>query len=170
MYALKQAGQLANDHLQIHLAKSDYIRAGITPGLFHHITKKIVFSRVIDDFGVKWEDRADLDHLITCLRKLYEVDVKIEDNLYIGITLDWRYEDGYVDLSMPGYIEKVLKRFDIAEVLRPVLAPHAWNAPMYGQKAQLTNPADTTAALLPAQKTRLQEIVGTLQIERKPQL
>jgi len=113
------------------LVKSSYVRAGITPGIFRHVTKKIVFSLVVDDFGVKWEDRADLDHLIACLRELYKVDVKIEGNLYIGITLDWYYAAGYVDLLMSGYIEKALKRLDIAKILRPVLAPHAWNAPTY---------------------------------------
>ena len=103
-----------------------------------------------------------MDHLIACLGKLYEVDIKIEGTLYIRITLNWHYMAGYVDLSMLGYITNALKRFNITETPRPVLMPHTWKASMYGLKVQLTNAPDLTAMLQPLRNTRLQEIVGTL--------
>lgn len=101
---------------------------------------------------MKWEDRAGFNHLAAYLRELYAVDVKVEGNLYIGITLDWHYNEGYINLLIPGYIEKALKGFEIAEALIPILTLHAWNAPKYGQQVQLTNPANGTPALKPSQK------------------
>lgn len=97
-----------------------YVPAGITPSLFKHVSRPRIFSLVVDDFGVKWENSEDLDHLIACLRKLCEINVKLKCKLYVGITLNWHYNKGFVDLSMPGCIKRAFKRFDIAEVLQPV--------------------------------------------------
>jgi len=32
-------------------------------------------------------------------------------SIFCGITLNWDYVNGTVDLSMPGYVEKALNRF-----------------------------------------------------------
>jgi hypothetical protein len=57
MYALPQAGILANDDLVIHLAKYGYIQSPHTPGLFTHNTRPISFCLVVDDFGTSTSDR-----------------------------------------------------------------------------------------------------------------
>ena len=41
----------------------------------------------MDDFGVVWKNRADLDHLISTLTKLYQVKVDVEGSKYLGIPL-----------------------------------------------------------------------------------
>jgi hypothetical protein len=64
---------------------------------------------------------------------------------------------------MPGYIDKALQRFGIETPSRPVHAPHTWSAPTYGQKTQQLTPLpDSTPELAPAERTRLQEVVGVL--------
>jgi hypothetical protein len=58
-------------------------------------------------------------------------------NLYCGITLDWNYTQGTVDLSMPGYIKKALSCFEHPIPTKPHHAPSAWTKPQYGTKLQL---------------------------------
>jgi hypothetical protein len=54
MYGLSQAGILANELLQRNLAKDGYRTTQHTHGLWTHDTRPILFSLVVDDFGVKY--------------------------------------------------------------------------------------------------------------------
>jgi hypothetical protein len=49
------------------------------------------------------KDDADL----TTLQKFYKVSVDWEGCNYYGLTIDWNYNAGHVDISMPGYVSKV---------------------------------------------------------------
>jgi hypothetical protein len=80
--------------------------------------------------------------------------------LYCGITLDWDYTKRTVLLSMPGYVTKVLQRFEIAPPSRPQHAPSPFTEPVYGRQVQLTPIADLSQPLNPKETTRLQEIIG----------
>ena len=42
-----------------------------------------------------------------------------QGKLYCGITLDWNYEKGYVDTSMPNYVAKQLIRYRHKAPKRP---------------------------------------------------
>ena len=72
MYGLKQAGRIANDRLKQHLKTYGYVPCIYTPGLFTHTSRKISFSLCVDNFGVKYTDKANAHHLLTCLEKLYK--------------------------------------------------------------------------------------------------
>ena len=52
MPGLKQAGCIANDCLQLHLAKIGYAPVARTPSHLKHATKNIFFLLVVDNFGV----------------------------------------------------------------------------------------------------------------------
>ena len=54
MYGLPQAGILANKLLKKRLAKKGYYEMPHTPGLWKHIWRPIMFSLVVDDFGIKY--------------------------------------------------------------------------------------------------------------------
>jgi hypothetical protein len=54
MYGLKQAGLLANQLLQTHLAPFGYYPGRHTPGLWLHKTRPISFTIVVDDFTFKY--------------------------------------------------------------------------------------------------------------------
>jgi hypothetical protein len=62
MYGLKESGFIANQELKVVLAKQGYIPSKFTPGLFTCKTRSIAFSLVVDDFGVKYEKKEDMDH------------------------------------------------------------------------------------------------------------
>jgi hypothetical protein len=49
MFGLKQAGLIANQLLQMHLAPFGYYLSRHTPGLWLHKTRTISFTLVVDD-------------------------------------------------------------------------------------------------------------------------
>ena len=82
MYGLKQAGRIANDLLKQHLKTYGYLPCRYTPGLFIYTSRKISFALCVDDFGVKYMDKADAEHLLTYLEQLYKCTTDWEGNLY----------------------------------------------------------------------------------------
>ena len=163
MYGLPHAGKIANDRLVDHLKAAGFIQAKHTHGLFSHETRKgLLFSLVVDDFGVQYIDRADDDHLADTLKRMYTITMDWTGTKYLGLTLRWDYKNRTCDMSMPKYIEKALLRFAIPTPKRAQHSPHAWAKPDYGAKTQLTAPIDDSSPLSQPERTRIQEITGTL--------
>ena len=54
MYGLPQAGKLANEQLQAVLAPHGYVPCPITPGLWKDTHSDLMFTLVVDDFGVRY--------------------------------------------------------------------------------------------------------------------
>ena len=161
MYGLPQAGKLANKLLTERLAKHGYYEVVHTPGLWKHISRPIQFTLVVDDFGIKYEKKADAEHLLNALKKHYTIDIDWEGKLYCGITLDWDYEKRHVDLSMPGYIKKLLQRFQ-HECRKAQHSPLYCPPKKYGADAQLPLPSDDSPKLDKAGITRIQQIIGAI--------
>jgi hypothetical protein len=110
MYGLPQAGILANELLQRNLAKDGNRPTTHTHGLWTHDTRPISFSLVVDDFGVKYVGREHTEHSMACIKKNYNISSDWNGTAYCGLTLDWKYQDRTVDLSMPGYIKAALHK------------------------------------------------------------
>ena len=68
MPGLKQDGRIANDRLINHLAQFGYAPVRHTPSLWCHETRDIIFSLVVDDFGVKYVGKKNAEHLWDSLR------------------------------------------------------------------------------------------------------
>ena len=85
-----------------------------TPSLWKHITLPIALSLVINNFGVKYVDRDNADHLIASRKHEYQISEDLTGALYFGITLEWNYENDqtkrYVDI-IPGYINNKFKKY-----------------------------------------------------------
>ena len=113
IYGLPQAGKLSQDRLVKHLAANDYIQCRNTPCLFKHKTNGVVFTLVVDDFLIKYKGRENVDHLLNVLRELYQIttDFSKESLKYVGITLRYNRKKRHIDMSVPGYVVKALKRF-----------------------------------------------------------
>jgi hypothetical protein len=163
MYGLPQAGILANKLLQTNLATAGYAPTPHTPGLWKHHTRPVTFSLIVDDFGAKYVGQEHAHHLITALKCNYEISQDWEATLYASITMKWDYKACTVQLSMPGYVEAVLHKFQHPPPLCPQHAPYKARAPQYGVKVQLTDPPDLTAHISPDRIKRLQQILGSLQ-------
>jgi hypothetical protein len=162
MYGLPQAGILANNLLRQRLAKHGYFPCPHTPGLWKHITRPILFTLVVDDFGVQYTGNANALHLIQALKQDYTISLDWQGKLYCGITLKWDYINRTVDLSMPGYVQATLHKFQHPLPNRQTDAPHSYNAPTYGVVNQTPLPLDTSEKLPPTEITRIQQVVGTL--------
>jgi hypothetical protein len=161
MYGLPQAGILAYKLLVKNLAHHGYAPCVHTPGLWKHRTRPVLFSLVVDDFGVKYVGKQHLQHLIASIQKYYELTVDWEGTRYCGITLEWDYVNKTVDLSMPGYVEDALHNFQHPKPKRATHAPSGWSPPTYGTTVpQLTKPIDLSADMSPEQTKLLQKVVG----------
>jgi hypothetical protein len=163
MYGLPQAGILANKLLETRLRPHGYYQCRHSRGLWKHVTRPIKFALIVDDFGMQYVGKQHADHLLNLLKKHYEgVSIDWDASLFSGITFKWDWDKRTCDLSMPGYIESSLERFQHPKPTKPVHAPHRFNPPQYGVKVQLTAPADRSAPLQPSGCKRIQQIVGTL--------
>ena len=114
IYDLPQAGSLTNKLLKERLESHGYIEVPHAPGLWKHKTRPVQFSLVVDDFGVKYVGRDNAEHLIQSLQQHYKLQVDEKGALYCGIKLDWDYKKRTLDISMPGYVQKILQRFQHA--------------------------------------------------------
>ena len=45
------------------------------------------------------------------LKLYYKMEEDWKGHLYIGITLNWNYNKGYVDIYMPNYVAKKLTEY-----------------------------------------------------------
>ena len=162
IYGLPQSGALANKLLRKRLTPFGYYEVPHTPGLWRHVTRPISFSLVVDDFGVKYVGKEHATHLITTLKKWYQLAVDWEGKLYCGISLDWHYDDKYVDTSMPTYIPKVLTRFGHKKPSKPQDNPYQPFPKKYGKEAQEPLPVDESERLELTGLKRVQQVVGSL--------
>ena len=160
MYGLPQAGIIANQQLVKRLAPFGYAPVTHTPGLWKHLYRPILFSVVVDDFGVKYVGKEHAQHLIDTLASFYEITVDWEATKYCGITLEWDYDNRTVDLSMPGYIADALHHFQHAPSKLQLHAPSKWNPPNYGSKVQLTKEHDDSTKHTAKETKLLQRVVG----------
>ncbi len=72
----------------------------------------ITFCLVVDNFGIKVKNMADLEHLKMALKEHYTIAVNYEGSLFYRIKLMWDYARCHVDCSMPGYIATALKNIN----------------------------------------------------------
>ena len=161
MYGLPQAGIIAYKKLVKHLKDADYHPCKYTPGLFKHRTRPIMFSLVVDDFGVKYTRREDVDHLISSLEKHYDVTADWDGKIFVGLHLKWDYDNRTVDCHIPGFSQKALTRFQHLPPSSPQHSPHPWTPPKYGKNVQFVKDIESNPNLSKEQKKFAQEVIGT---------
>ena len=120
MYGLPQSGRLANDKLARTLAPHGYYQARHTQGLWLHQTLPIRFLLVADDFAIHYTKREHVEQLIKILQDNYEgITIDWQAKLYIGIQVEWDYQQHTATLSMPTYIPKLLEKHQHPKPLKP---------------------------------------------------
>jgi len=162
IYGLPQAGILANKLLRKRLAPHGYYEVAHTPGLWRHVTRPIEFTLVVDDFGVKYVGKQHADHLLMTLHKWYKTSIDWDGSLYCGITLKWDYKDRHLDISMPGYVAKVLQRFKRDKPRKQQHSPYRPQPRKFGAAVQDPIGEDTSPKLDAKRVTRIQQIVGSI--------
>jgi hypothetical protein len=80
-------------------------------GLWYHESRLIFFTLVVDDFGLKYENKDDVNHLVASIKTTYTLTKDWSRDLYCGIALAWDCVNRMVDISMPGYIKNKLQEY-----------------------------------------------------------
>eukprot|EP00957_Ditylum_brightwellii_P061357 4657228-Ditylum_brightwellii.AAC.1 len=62
-------------------------------GLWKHNTRKPIFALCVDDFGVKYYNKDDSQHLITALQENYDISMDWEGTNYCGLAFKWNYNN-----------------------------------------------------------------------------
>ncbi len=96
VWGLPQAGIFANKCLRRKLAPFGYYKHISTPGLWYHETRPILFTLVVDNFGVEYVNKEDIDHLIASIKKIYTLTKDWTGNLYRVITFLCRGMSGKI--------------------------------------------------------------------------
>ena len=143
VYGLPHAGKIAQDRLFQLLEKHGFRQCANTPCLFRHLTRPITFCLVVDDFGVKYKNKEDVNYLITILENLYQLDISWDNTKYLGITLDFDRQQRTVSLSMPNYVQKALIRFNATD-LPGANSPMLYTPPTYYTEKQQTATNDVS--------------------------
>ena len=146
MYGLPEAGAIANIALVKILVTNDFVEATHTDGLFTHKTRPITFCLIVDDFGVKYVGKEHADWLVSILSDHYELTTDWKADTFLGMHLEWDYENGTCDTSMPGYLDKALQVFNHPKPKKPQDQPYPAEKPQYGAKVQY-NKEDTSTPM-----------------------
>jgi hypothetical protein len=117
---------------------------------------------VVDDFAVKYVNRADADHLINAIRKYCPMTVDEEAERYIGLTIQWDYINQKAHIHMTGYLDKAFIRFKHEKPTKKQNSPHAHMIPKYGAKTQYAQEEINFPLLSKEETTYVQAVTGTL--------
>ena len=90
----------------------------------------------VDNVEIKCYKREDAQHLFNALQETYFISTDWTGKHYCGLTIELYYDKEYVDISMPGYIEEALHKFQHQPPKHPQHAPHKWTTPVYVQIVQ----------------------------------
>ena len=133
MYSLKQVAKLARDQLMDNLQKHDYYSTQEAHYIWAHKTRRTKLFLYVDDFRIEYFSQDDTDHLIKDLRTSCDVAVDTQGTYFYGLTLKWNYSQGYVDVSMPEYVVKLLLKLGHIPPTHPQHAPYKWTPIRYGK-------------------------------------
>ena len=162
VYGLKQAAILAYNQLLSRLTSAGYRPILGSAGMFKHVTRPTIFCLCVDDFGVKYFSRADAQHLLDTLGMHYKYSTDWSGKNFCGLTLHWNYPQGYIDISMPNYVQQALQRLIHPSPSKPQYSPqHHFPITYSKNQPQVATSLDTTPYLDPPSTKWVQSVVGT---------
>ena len=127
------------------------------------MTRKITFCLCVDDFGIRYYNTDDANHLLAALNINYKTSVDWSGLQFCGLNLQWNYPKQYFNISMPTYIPNLLAKLNYT----PNIPQHSRHpvAPFVISKKgsrQYATPPDTSPPLNATLTTRVQSIIGSL--------
>ena len=136
-----------------------HVQCSNTPCLFRHEHRNIYFTLVVDDFLIKYTDKADVEHRCAALRDKWDFEMDWSASTYLGMRIDYNRTAPYVALSMPGYVEAALRRFHVERASKPTHSPLVCEPIQYGAHVQGVT-EDTSPTLNQTDITFIQEVIG----------
>jgi hypothetical protein len=123
LYGLPHAGRISAIKVDNLLKRHGYHQCYSTPCLYHNKHNGIYFTLIVDDYLIKYKHKQDAEHLLNALQTEYEVSVDWGGTRYLGMKMDRNIDAGYMDLSMPGYVQAALTRFNVPLPTKPTISP-----------------------------------------------
>jgi hypothetical protein len=107
VYGLPQSGILANKYLEKRLNEYGYHQSQFTNGLWTHESRPIQFALCVDDFGIKYINDEDVEHLKAALmatnpetgKTMFEISEDRTGGRFCGLFMDWDHENDEVHVS-----------------------------------------------------------------------
>jgi hypothetical protein len=152
MYGLPQRGILTQNLLKKSLNQHGYHQSNVTPGLWKHDWRSLLFTLCVNNFGIKYVGQEHTIHFAKILKEHYKCYIDWDRNQYLGMNINWDYNGRKVCVSMLNHVPKALTHFQNQAPSKPQHQPYPHVKPNYGAKVQCTEDMDTSA-LLP-KKTR----------------
>jgi hypothetical protein len=162
VWGLLQAGILANKRLCRKLAPFGHYKCINTPGLWYHEMHPITFTLVVVDFGVKYVDMANVDHLIASIKMMYTLTKDWTGDLYCSIKLGWDYKKHTINISMLGYCQKKLQEYEHIHPKKTQHCPYSPEPKQFSIKAPWPLPGINFKLLNKRSKKWIQKIVGSI--------
>eukprot|EP00804_Cyclotella_cryptica_P017131 CCRYP_003353-RB/>CCRYP_003353-RB protein AED:0.31 eAED:0.31 QI:0/-1/0/1/-1/1/1/0/405 len=162
VYGLPQSGILANKRLETRLNAAGYYQIDATLGLWHHKWRPIMFTLMVDDFGVEYVGLSHALLLRDVLQTHYKITQNWKGDLYAGIYLTWNYSTCSCQLTMKEYIVTLLFKYNHPLAKKCQLSPFKATPIVYGAKTQFCPDPDISPPLLAEGIKRVQGIVGAL--------
>ena len=125
MYWLPQAGILAQKQLEEMLNIKVYKQSWLTPRFWTHATCSISFTLSLDAFGVKYEGKKYVQHLVPVLKEHCTISHDCKGKRYLSINMDWGYARCKVHLSMLLFVKETLIIFNHSMPWRPQDQPQS---------------------------------------------
>lgn len=125
-----------------------------------HITQGPFGLHIVDDFFIKYCGKEHVYHLLGVLKKYYKVEEDWTGSLYCMITLDWYYNEQYVDIPMPIYVYKKLINNKWRTPKRHQHCLYQPNLMNYGKKLDLIIEEPVSPLLDENGKKYIQQVVG----------
>ncbi len=100
--------------------------------------------------------------MLNALKKDYEVTEDWTGKKYLGLIIEWDYNNQIAHLWMPGYIKKALLRFKHKTPDKIQHSPHPHTIPNYGSKTQYTADEDDTPKFDKNDTNYIQQVAGML--------
>eukprot|EP00804_Cyclotella_cryptica_P009041 CCRYP_003144-RB/>CCRYP_003144-RB protein AED:0.42 eAED:0.43 QI:0/0/0/1/0/0/2/0/355 len=151
VYGLPQSGILANKLLETRLNAAGYYQLDATPGLWRHKWRPVMFTLIVDDFGVEYVGLSHAHHL--------------RDVLQTGGSLR-RHQPRLELLSalLPTHHERRPSSLNITTPppKKRQLSPFKATPIVYGAKTQFSADPDNSPPLPTEGIKRVQGIVGAL--------
>jgi hypothetical protein len=93
------------------------------------------------------------------LQDIYCIMNDCSGDSYLALTIDWQYQKGFVEISLPDYVPRALAKFKHPPPHLPHNTPHVWTTPIYRQNQYPTT--DNSPLLDKNATTQVQAISGT---------
>ena len=153
---------LANTLLEKRLKQHKYYQCPITPGLWRHAWRPIVFWFLFDNFGAKYVGERHALQLKTVIEYNYKVTEDWKRDLYSGINIKWDYIKRTYRFTMDDFIANLRVRFNHPHAAKPQHSPYKHVPIVYGAKMQYAAGPNDSTPLNTTWILHVQAIVGAL--------